>query len=265
MAKREIPEINAGSMADIAFLLLIFFLVTTTMDKDTAYVRQIPKKIETDVPPPDIETRNICAIKANNQNQLMFRGQIMSDPTKISEKIVEFYRMNENLSRSQTKTAISNPGHPGYNFPFYSRITKKELEEELNKAYEQLEAAENTDGIEDDFIEFKQKQVDEWEEKKSALRLYGKSELPEIHHQAHIRIEVQQKTEYELFATIQSEIEEALYELRDEAAKDIFGESYGIIKTRRAMDKADEAKDQRKLDLLEVLYPGRIIEVKPTR
>jgi len=44
MAKREIPEINAGSMADIAFLLLLFFLVTTTMDKDQAYIRSIPKK-----------------------------------------------------------------------------------------------------------------------------------------------------------------------------------------------------------------------------
>ena len=44
MARRDIPEINAGSMADIAFLLLIFFLVTTTMDKDQAYVRNIPKR-----------------------------------------------------------------------------------------------------------------------------------------------------------------------------------------------------------------------------
>ena len=52
MAKRDIPEINAGSMADIAFLLLLFFLVTTTMDKDQAYVRSIPKKIE--IPPEDL-------------------------------------------------------------------------------------------------------------------------------------------------------------------------------------------------------------------
>ena len=73
MAKREIPEINAGSMADIAFLLLIFFLVTTTMDKDQAYVRSIPKRI--DVPITDIvevEKRNIFAIRANFNNCLLY-------------------------------------------------------------------------------------------------------------------------------------------------------------------------------------------------
>ena len=51
MAQRDVPEVNAGSMADIAFCFLFFFLVTTTMDKDTAYIRQIPKEVEL---PPDL-------------------------------------------------------------------------------------------------------------------------------------------------------------------------------------------------------------------
>jgi len=97
MAKRDIPEINAGSMADIAFLLLLFFLVTTTMDKDQAYIRSIPKKI--DLPPMDnkVQERDILAIKANNQNQLMVRNSIFRDPDKISDFILKFYQTNEKI------------------------------------------------------------------------------------------------------------------------------------------------------------------------
>lgn len=75
MARRENPEINAGSMADIAFLLLIFFLVTTTMDVDSG----IPKKLaeKTDVKPPIVKEKNIFQVSINRNNQLFVEGDVM--------------------------------------------------------------------------------------------------------------------------------------------------------------------------------------------
>ena len=70
MAKREISEINAGSMADIAFLLLIFFLVTTTMDTDTGLIRKLPPPIIEDLPPPEFKKRNIFEILVHANNSI---------------------------------------------------------------------------------------------------------------------------------------------------------------------------------------------------
>ncbi|MCL7764294.1 biopolymer transporter ExbD [Polaribacter sp. Z014] len=76
MSRKESPEINAGSMADIAFLLLIFFLVTTTMSVDAGISRKIPQKQEnpTDL---DINERNILEININKHNALLVDGKII--------------------------------------------------------------------------------------------------------------------------------------------------------------------------------------------
>ena len=117
-----------------------------------------------------------------------------------------------------------------------------------------------------DMVNFKYSEADEWRVKRDALKLYGKKELPEIDGQANIRIEVQSATEYGIFTKIQTEIEEAIYELRDKAAQDIFGESYGVIKRRYDVDKKlDVKRDKEKLDLLSILYPTKFIEVTPKK
>jgi len=74
MSRKESPEINAGSMADIAFLLLIFFLVTTTMNVDAGISRKIPQKQE--IPPKlDINERNILEVNINKNNDLFVDGK----------------------------------------------------------------------------------------------------------------------------------------------------------------------------------------------
>lgn len=65
------PEINASSMADIAFLLLIFFLVTTTMDVDTGIGRKLPPPPDPSVKPPDVKDRNVMNILVNQSDRLL--------------------------------------------------------------------------------------------------------------------------------------------------------------------------------------------------
>ena len=76
MSRKESPEINAGSMADIAFLLLIFFLVTTTMNIDSGIIRKIPEKqkITTNIL---IKEKNILEVNINLKNKLFVDGEIV--------------------------------------------------------------------------------------------------------------------------------------------------------------------------------------------
>jgi len=76
MAKRAAPEVNAGSMADIAFLLLIFFLVTTTIEVDSGINRKLPPMEESDEDV-IIKQKNIFTVLLNGKDQLLVEENIM--------------------------------------------------------------------------------------------------------------------------------------------------------------------------------------------
>ena len=75
MAKRSAPEVNAGSMADIAFLLLIFFLVTTTIETDSGLNRKLPP-MEDQVDPPIFREKNIFTVVVNKNDQLLVEEEL---------------------------------------------------------------------------------------------------------------------------------------------------------------------------------------------
>ncbi len=77
MPRRELPEINAGSMADIAFLLLIFFLVTTTMDTDIGIIKKLSPMLPKEQKPPEIKERNIFVVLVNKQNVISVEGKVV--------------------------------------------------------------------------------------------------------------------------------------------------------------------------------------------
>jgi hypothetical protein len=74
MAKRSAPEVNAGSMADIAFLLLIFFLVTTTIETDSGLNRKLPPIDDTEQEDVIIKEKNIFQLTVNKSNQLFLKA-----------------------------------------------------------------------------------------------------------------------------------------------------------------------------------------------
>ena len=91
MAKRDVPEINAGSMADIAFLLLIFFLVTTTMDVDTGISRKLPEKQPEDMPePPKLKEKNVFIVTVNRNNDILVEGETFMTVDQIREEAMNF-------------------------------------------------------------------------------------------------------------------------------------------------------------------------------
>ena len=107
--ERETPEINGSSMADIAFLLLIFFLLVTTIDVDTGIGLQLPPAPEENQQPPPIKERNMLKILVNSQGQVLMDEQPTAVP-KVKQKVIDFVTnrgKDPNLSDSPQKAIVS--------------------------------------------------------------------------------------------------------------------------------------------------------------
>lgn len=105
--KRKIQEINAGSMADIAFLLLIFFLVATTMNVDTGLVRVLPPMPDPNVKQEDIKVkeRNLFPVLIAGSGTIMAGGERI-DIRRLTDKAKEFILNpmdEENLPEKEVK------------------------------------------------------------------------------------------------------------------------------------------------------------------
>ena len=145
--KRAIPEINAGSMADIAFLLLIFFLVTTTMDADKGINRKLPPWDESQIDdPPPIKERNIFTVLINSNDQLLVEDDYM-DISELRDACKAFIINNGDgscdycqggmrspqSSDNPSKAVVSLQNDRGTSYEMYIKV-----QNELVAAYEEL-------------------------------------------------------------------------------------------------------------------------------
>ena len=155
MAKRELQEINAGSMADIAFLLLIFFLVTTTMESNYGIRRKLP--------PIQLEKQDDIIVKKKNVLEIVINGKdqmlIEEEPAKVQDVkaiAVKFITNNGKDPRSSDnpQKAVINIKHARetsykeyisvYNelIGAYNQIRNQYAKRKFGKAFEQLTDAQ---------------------------------------------------------------------------------------------------------------------------
>jgi biopolymer transport protein ExbD len=151
--ERSVPPINAGSMADIAFLLLIFFIVATTMDTDSGILTKLPPMPEEEQePPPDINDRNVLEVLVNAQDQLLVEGD-WTDVTELRDITKEFITNpagREDLPESPTKAVVSLQNDRGTSYDMYitvqnelkaayNEVRDEESRNRFGKIYEELE------------------------------------------------------------------------------------------------------------------------------
>ncbi len=145
---RKVPEVNASSTADIAFLLLIFFLVTTTMDTDSGLARMLPPPVPKDQPDtPPIKERNVFTVLINSNNQLLVEGKPMrvEDLKDAAKEFIQNPNKDEKLPEFKdtqvdffgvvpvTKGVISLQNDNGTQYEAYLNV-----QNELQRAYNEL-------------------------------------------------------------------------------------------------------------------------------
>ena len=133
--RRLNSEVNAGSMADIAFLLLIFFLVTTQIDFDKGILVKLPQWAEDNTPPLPIPDNNVFSIKVNRDNKLLIEGELGS-VEGLKDQVKEFVLnplKKETLATAPNKAVVSLQNDRGTSYTTYVGVYN-----EIKAAYNEL-------------------------------------------------------------------------------------------------------------------------------
>jgi len=101
------PELNTGSMADISFLLLTFFLLTSSIDTDQGITRKLPPPLDPNNPPPDIDIkeRNVLKVLVSKSNALLVQGKFIDirDLKETAKNFLSNPQNREDLPQMEEK------------------------------------------------------------------------------------------------------------------------------------------------------------------
>jgi len=102
MSKKSTPGLNTSSMADISFLLLTFFLMTSSINTDQGIARRLPPPLPPNSEPPEVHERNIFVVKINSHDALLYNGEY-GRIEDLKDRAKEFLGNPENKSNLPEK------------------------------------------------------------------------------------------------------------------------------------------------------------------
>lgn len=267
MARRELQEINAGSMADIAFLLLIFWLVTTTIDSDEGIKRQLPPPVPPDIDVPQAKEQNVFKVKVNFLDALLVEGE-PADISDLKDKaknflvatgdgIMEHPIGRETAGRNREVELITGAnGKTNAAFPERLWVRKMDVRQRIAE-YEAFLAAAEDENRKKNY----QKVLENWKEKLTTIELLG-GDYKELPPSALISMQNDNATTYNTYLQVQNELQSAVNELRDELAIAKFGRTYKELEDLYDRNTEDRSLLD-KIIAVRSVYPQRISEAEP--
>jgi biopolymer transport protein ExbD len=201
MGRRLAPEINAGSMADIAFLLLVFFIVTAEMSKEEGILQILPEKNENSLITEPVKERNAIRIFMNENNDILFEDQVGLKMSALPK-----------LLKEQILNTSGNPDMPENRL-----ITRGELQVIIDKNKARLENA--GEGKAKSIA----KQLKKSQLRLKALEIFG-NDFKKSNHV--ISITPDKGVKYGSYIKLKDKIAQSYRELRSELAKRKLGRTW---------------------------------------
>ena len=239
MAKKDIPEINAGSMADIAFLLLIFWLVTTTMDRDMGLRLTLPQELPPCEDCPEVRDRNVLKIAVNGKDELQIEEE-RAEIEDVEQWVDDFYNSDADNMPERHLVNENTIADTMARLAILINETKLIPDENLKLA----------------LLDKYEKALAEWEGKESCLEL-TKEPFRCISKRAVIRYESKNGTTFETYFEVLDQIKGVLKRLRNDFSMSAFGMTYD------QMEKLEDGGDKSLRPMIKavrVRYPLRLLE-----
>lgn len=231
-SKRKISEVDASSIADIAFILLAFIIVVTTLQEEEGIPAVLPQKRDITDPPTNIvKEKNILEILVNKSNQLMIEKQWDKSMDDIKPMVMEF---------------MTNP-QGREDLPELEVVDKGTCQQQIAILTKIIEGGDNS--VSDD--------LKEWQDRLDAVKLLGTYKtLPKP---ATIALQYDKGTSYGTYLNVRDKIMAGINQLRDDKCIEKFGISYNALENIRDEVKTEE--DKAKIKAIREVYPQKIIKL----